>query len=212
MPYNRYIHSYVVLRKGQATLNGKILPVGQGLEGNDFFKALYQFLQLDYPKFFKMDELCKLAFLCAELLLKEHPLEGLSETETAIVLANASSTLETDRKHQESIRDEANYFPSPAVFVYTLPNITIGEVAIRHKLKGENTFFIQERYDLRFMSLYGNSLLRQNRTQKLLSGWVEYNPEGLDGFMYLAGKEETGLSLEHTEATLEKLYKTGLSI
>lgn len=212
MPDISYIQSFVSIRNGKAMLNGNTIPAGQGLKGNEFLKAVYQYLQLDYPKFFKMDELCKLAFLCAELLLKEQLLQGLSETETAIVLANASSTLETDRKHQESIRDEANYFPSPAVFVYTLPNITIGEVAIRHKLKGENTFFIQEKYDIDFMSRYTNSLLQQNRAQNLLSGWIEYNSGELDGFMYLAEKEKKGLSLVHTEATIVKLYKTDLSV
>ncbi|HVD96896.1 MAG TPA: hypothetical protein VNB90_01750 [Cytophagaceae bacterium] len=203
MPDQFYIQSYVSLSNGQAQVNGQSLSLP---DHNDLLKALYQHLSLDYPKFFKMDELCKLAFMAAELLLKEESLQNYTENQIAIVLANASSTLETDRKHQQSIQNEEAYFPSPAVFVYTLPNITIGEIAIRHKLKGENTFFIAEQYDIRFMSYYTNSILNHERAEKVISGWVEWNTNGYEAFLYLAGKEKTGLSLAHTQALVDQLY------
>ncbi len=196
-------------------LNGKSIPVAPTLSPNDFFKALYQLLALDYPKFYKMDELCKLAFIAAELVLgntNEVSTGPVSENEIAVVLANASSTIETDRKYQESIQDDHNYFPSPAVFVYTLPNITIGEITIRHKFKGENTFFVSEAYDIPFMRQYAESLIRHNKAQKVLSGWIEYNSTGFDGFLYLVGKEKSGISMSHSNETITKLYKTGLSV
>jgi hypothetical protein len=207
-----YIHSYCHLQNGKAILNGKALPVATFEFTGNFLKAIYQYLQLDYPKFFKMDELCKLAFIATELTLKDFPLQESIEGETAVILANASSTLETDRKHQESIKDEENYFPSPAVFVYTLPNITIGEITIRHKLKGENTFFITEKYDTGFMSQYVNSLLQNNKANKVLTGWINYSPEGYNGFIYLVGKEKKGLSIEHSGENVSILYKSSSSI
>jgi hypothetical protein len=207
-----YIHSYCHLQNSRAILNGETLSVANTDSIHEFLKSLYQFLQLDYPKFFKMDELCKLAFIATELTLKDFPLEESNEGKTAIVLANASSTLETDRKHQESIKDEENYFPSPAVFVYTLPNITIGEITIRHKLKGENTFFITEKYDIAFMSQYVNSLLQNNRADRVLSGWINYGPEGYDGFIYLVGKEKKLLSMEHSPENVSILYKSSSSV
>jgi hypothetical protein len=212
MSSNTYIQSYISLKKEKNILNGKTIPVGETLSLTELSKTLYQYLQLDYPKFFKMDELCKLAFIAAEFILRDISQTELSDNQIAVILANASSTLETDRKHQESIRDEQNYFPSPAVFVYTLPNITIGEIAIRHRLKGENSFFITEHYDIPFMHQYVNSMLQHNRAQKVLSGWVEFNATGYDGFLYLAGKEKTGISFEHTTENIDKLYKTGLSV
>ena len=203
-----YIQSYCHLKNGRAILSGERINIEDPGSLNEFLKSIYQYLQIDYPKFFKMDEVCKLAFIATELALKDFPLQEISEGETGIVLANSSSTLETDRKHQESIREEQNYFPSPAVFVYTLPNITIGEITIRHKLKGENTFFISEKYDTAFLSKYVNLLLQNNKANKVLTGWVEYGSEGYDGFIYLAGKDKKGLSLEHHKENIDRLYNS----
>jgi hypothetical protein len=203
-----YIHSYCRLRKHKVSLNGNELQIGDQTSVNEFLKAIYHYLELDYPKFFKMDELCKLAFITTELVLKNFPLHESSEGETAVILANTSSTLETDKKHQESIKDEQNYFPSPAVFVYTLPNITIGEITIRHKLKGENTFFVTEKYDTAFMCRYVNSLLQNNRAKSALTGWVEYGSEGYEAFIYLVGKDKKGLSIEHNQLNTDRLYNS----
>ncbi|MBX9448628.1 MAG: hypothetical protein KL787_02435 [Taibaiella sp.] len=61
--------------------------------------------------------------------------------------ANQSSSLDTDIRHQNSIQDPGQFYPGPAIFVYTLPNIAIGEVSIRHQLQTESMFLIQEVYD-----------------------------------------------------------------
>jgi hypothetical protein len=203
-----YIHSYCHLKNNTAIVNGIPLPIaGQG-SVNEFLKTIYQHLLLDYPKFFKMDELCKLAFIGSELVLKNFPIQESSEGETAIVMANSSSTLMTDRKHQDSINDDHHYFPSPAVFVYTLPNITIGEITIRHRLKGENTFFVTEKYDIGFMVQYTNSLLQNGLAKSVLTGWVEYGSDGYEAFLYRAGKPEKGTALEHIKANVDKLYNS----
>lgn len=212
MSGNIYIQSYISIKQEQTIFDGKKISVQENLSVTELTKALYQYLQLDYPKFFKMDELCKLAFIAAEFIFRDLSEKEFSDNEIAMVLSNASSTLETDRKHQESIQDEQNYFPSPAVFVYTLPNITIGEIAIRHKLKGENTFFIFEQYNIPFLHQYVESMLQHNRAQKVLSGWVEYNANGYEGFLYLAGEKKTGISFEHTVENIRRLYKTDLSV
>ena len=118
-----------------------------------------------------MDNLSKLAFLTAELLLKSEISEE-QENNIALVFANKSSSLDTDVKYQDSIVDSENYFPSPAVFVYTLPNICIGEISIKHQLKSENTFFIFDSFDSEFMTNYSNLLLNTNKAEKVLCGWV----------------------------------------
>ncbi|WP_321539372.1 hypothetical protein [Flavobacterium piscinae] len=86
-----------------------------------------------------MDNLSKLAFLASEVLLSEQIIAE-AENNVALVFANRSSSLDTDVKFQQSIDDKENYYPSPAVFVYTLPNICVGEISIKHQLKSENAF------------------------------------------------------------------------
>jgi 3-oxoacyl-(acyl-carrier-protein) synthase len=122
-------------------LNGSIVIKKEVVDPSEFLKSSYRELKISYPKFFKMDNLCKLAFLSAEVLLKDAGLSSrYTPAETGLIIQNASSSLETDEKHQESISDRGNYFPSPSVFVYTLPNIMTGEIAIRHKIKGKTGY------------------------------------------------------------------------
>src|ERR1700754_69667 len=85
--------------------------------------SIYRSLELDYPKFYKMDQLSKLGWLASEILLKQNTILGAMQPEDiGIVLSNANSSLDTDVKSLDTVADIA----SPAVFVYTLPNIMIG--------------------------------------------------------------------------------------
>jgi hypothetical protein len=169
---------------------------------SDFSKKTYQHLEMNYPKFFKMDNLSKLAFLGAELLLRTES-NTSAENNTALVFANRSSSLDTDVKYQNSISDPENYYPSPAVFVYTLPNICLGEISIKHQLKSENSFFIFVDYNPAFMEKYSSILLETKKADKVLCGWVEYYNEDYKAFLYLIDKEG---ELEHNNELLKKLY------
>lgn len=133
-----------------------------------FSKSIYENLGIAYPKFHKMDKLSKLAFLSAEFLLKNEESKNI-----AIVLANSSSSLDTDMNYQNSINDQSAYYPTPATFVYTLPNICVGEICIRHGLHTENTFFVFPQYDESFIRNYAHQLLRSGKAEKVLCGWVE---------------------------------------
>src|SRR5690606_27672375 len=138
-----YITSHLSIQNNKVILDDKELFRSDSEDFSAFSKEIYKHFETDYPKFFKMDNLSKLAFLGAEIILKKQKLND-SDNDIALVLANRSSSLDTDYKHQQSIDDKENYYPSPAVFVYTLPNICIGEISIRHKLYAENSFFIFE--------------------------------------------------------------------
>ena len=197
-----YIHSFCTIKNNEVVLNGESFFKIQESLFNGFSKKAYQYFEINYPKFFKMDNLSKLAFLAAELLLKtETELE--TENNTALLFANKSSSLDTDVKYQSSISDNENYFPSPAVFVYTLPNICLGEISIRHQLKSENSFFIFADFNPAFMEKYANILLETNKADKVLCGWVEYYDEEYNAFLYLVTKEGDFI---HNEHTLIKLY------
>ena len=91
----------------------------------------------DYPKFFKMDPLSRLGFVATELLLKES-----LKADYGILLFNRSSSLADDMVFQATIQDRNNWFPSPALFVYTLPNIVTGEIAIRNHFQTETNFMV----------------------------------------------------------------------
>ncbi len=195
-----YIKAYCSIQNNKIDLNGtSVFKTGECLFV-DFAKAAYRNFELNYPKFFKMDNLSKLAFLAAELLLKN---ELETDRDIALLLSNKSSSLDTDIKFQESINNQENYFPSPAVFVYTLPNICMGEISIRHNLKSENTFFIFEEFNPGFMSNYTNVLLCTNRAEEVLCGWVEYYKDTYRAFLYIV---TTTFGIPHDATTIQTLF------
>jgi hypothetical protein len=148
-------------------------------------------MNISYPKFFKMDNLCKLAFLSAEILLKDAELlTKYPSEEIGLIILNSSSSLETDEKHQESISDRVNYFPSPSVFVYTLPNIMTGEIAIRHKIKGENAVLICEKPDPQLIYQQVDELFMRKRASCCIAGWVDAYHEKLSSCLMFVEKEE----------------------
>ena len=179
-------------------MNGNLIFEENSEDIKFFFKSVYQYLDPKYSKFFKMDALSKLAFLSAEILMKEEAKKNI-----AIILSNNASSLDTDRKHQDSINDKENYYPSPAVFVYTLPNIGIGEISIRHQLKSENGFFVFENYNTNFHYNYENILIQNNKSEAVLAGWVNIDGDSYEAFLYLVSQNGT---IEHTEKNLKQLY------
>ena len=144
----------------------------------------------DYPKFYKMDILARLAFVATELLLKASPQESEAEkghgSEVAVILFNHSSSVVADRQYLATIGDDEassvplsreRFFPSPSVFVYTLPNITAGEVAIRHHLCGETSFYILPERDETLMQQILEATLAQTNATSAISGWVDAESE-----------------------------------
>ncbi len=181
------VTSYAHIKQNQVSVNGEILfKRVASLSLTEFMTDAYKSLGISYPKFHKMDLLCKLGFLCTEFALKQtNFLINNAHHKTAIVLSNAASSLTTDRQHQLTICDKQNYFPSPAVFVYTLPNIVIGELAIRHKITGENAFFVSANFDADLIINYAESLFAEGSTGALC-GWVEVDETIFEAFIFLA--------------------------
>ncbi len=185
------IRSYAHIKNNRISVNGKIIFDGGSLNSmSEFLTEAYKYLEISYPKFHKMDALCKLGVLCTEVALKDtlflsnNPLDKI-----AVVLSNASSSLETDRQHQHAIEDKSNYFPSPAVFVYTLPNIIIGEIAIKYKITGENAFFVSEKPDADLLVSYTEALFNEEM-RAAVCGWVEVDNGAYEAFIFLAEIQE----------------------
>lgn len=134
----------------------------------------YQYRKLigNYPKFFKMDSICKLGFIASEILLKDIP--PSKKENSAIILFNKNGSLITDRNYQQTINSIDNYFPSPALFVYTLANIVTGEIAIRHKMFGESSFYILDEINEMEMDSIVESTFLTSSPSFILTGWIDY--------------------------------------
>lgn len=167
----------------------------------DFSKFAYRNQELTYPKFFKMDNLSKLAFLAASVLLKPYNEE---ENDVALVFGNRSSSLDTDLLFQKSISNRDAYYPSPAVFVYTLPNICLGEISIKFKLYSENSFFVFESFNPSFFKAYTEILIKTGKAKEVLCGWVEILEDNYQAFVYLVSQNG---EIEHTEQNIKHLFE-----
>ena len=77
----------------------------------------------------------------------------------------------------ESIQDKENYFPSPSVFVYTLPNIVTGEIAIRNHYHGETSFYILPSRNETQMQEVLETVFMDTQSKSVLTGWIDYEDE-----------------------------------
>lgn len=177
-------YPYCEIKAGSITLNGQTIFEAPELPFGKFIKQAYKQFELAYPKFHKMDRLCKLAFVAASSLLNTVFPTDYKAEEIAVVMANKTATLQTDTKHALSITDRANYYPSPAVFVYTLPNIMVGEICIRYDIKGESLFLVAEKFDKDWLLDYSQDLIQTNKAKACLMGWVDYTDEDYHAILY----------------------------
>ena len=174
-------HRVVITPEG-VTIDGQ--PQTVTTTGKALLTELYRTHVGDYPKFYKMDGLSKLGFLAAELLTTAEAKAQATETEPqpteteqrAVILFNHSSSIDTDQQYLASIRPE-DYFPSPSLFVYTLPNIVTGEIAIRHHLHGETSFYNLASRQEPLISQIQQAALADTATRSLITGWIDYEDE-----------------------------------
>ena len=165
----------VILDQQKLWEGKKELGKQEGQEHHSLLTSLYKQMIGNYPKFYKMDGLCRLGFVASEILLNAE--KGETDKERAIIFFNHSSSIASDRNYKESINDKDNYFPSPSIFVYTLPNIVTGEIAIRNHFHGETSFFILPNKDERMMEEILQASCRDAQSKSFLTGWIDYEDE-----------------------------------
>ena len=193
------ITKYCRIESGICRVDGETLYAPGNMPVKEFLSGLYRNAGIDYPKFFKMDVLAKAGFLVAELLLKG--VNTGNGQNTGIFLANSSSSLDTDRHYQDTIGEA--YFPSPSVFVYTLPNIVLGEICIRHKIYGENTFFVSPEFQSAFLCEYVRTVFEEVALKHALVGWLECCGEKCEVLALWVERGEEGI--EFTKENIDKL-------
>lgn len=128
----------VGINAGEVIVNDSVVFSDKSADFGTFIREAFKSRGENNMKFYKMDDLCKLGYVAAAWLL-----DGIEfgEEECGMVLSGKYGCLDTDMKHQQIIDKEGDAASSPAVFVYTLPNVVAGEISIRHHIKGENTWF-----------------------------------------------------------------------
>lgn len=158
-----------------------------------------------YPKFHKMDQLCKLGVLATDILLQgsEHK-QKYPDDETGIVLSNTNGSLDVDLKYARTMEAGA----SPALFVYTLPNMLIGEIAIRHKFKGENAFFVFKGFNGKFIAGYVNGLFDSKLIKRCICGWVDFLGEAYRAMLMLVETSGTEKNIPFTVDSINQLNNT----
>ena len=198
---------FVVITPETVKLNGMDLTHAE--QGNALLTELYRAQVGDYPKFFKMDTLSKLGFVASELLLKDEGQERyVPREDRAVVLFNRTASLQADTNYQATIQDPENFFPSPAAFVYTLPNIVTGEIAIRNKYFGETSFIVMELCDAQIMARQLMNAFQDPMTQSILGGWLDCNDENhFEARLFLVEKQQF-----NNITTLESALITDLEI
>lgn len=208
MSNDLYISSSAAISKGIVYKNSQTVFEQNDPGLSEFLLSIYRHLQVQYPKFHKMDNLSKLGWLANEVLLMGGFEAGKYQPEDiGIVLSNGNSSLDTDTRYMESTKDIA----SPALFVYTLPNIVIGEISIRHGFKGENAFFINEDFDAAFIQQYVSNLFNTGELQCCICGWVEVLGENYNAVLFLIEKDKSSNSVIFTKENLTNLYQKTLS-
>ena len=173
-PQTHQSHRVTITPEG-LTIDGKTQPTTA--TGKSLLTELYRTHVGDYPKFHKMDGLSKLGFLASELLMRcEGDGQPTENEQRAVILFNHSASIDTDQHYLTSIQP-GNYFPSPSLFVYTLPNIVTGEIAIRHHLHGETSFYSLASRNEQLMTRIQQAALSDQATTSMITGWIDYEDE-----------------------------------
>lgn len=202
----KYITASCIINKG-AVSKDAVKLFENDTDITALLLSIYQHFQLNYPKFYKMDNLSKLGWLAAEVLLKDSlKKEDYQPEDISVILANANSSLDDDIKYLESIKDVA----SPSLFVYTLPNIVIGEICIRNHFKGEQAFYIQDEFDAGFMAQQVNYQLDNNISQACIYGWVDVLEQDYKAVLFLVEKKWNENSMEFSAENMMEIFNRNL--
>lgn len=204
MSSNIYITASCTISKGIISKDDAQLFKADDTDVPAFLIAVYQHLNLNYPKFYKMDNLSKLGWLASEILLKDSfHAKNYQPEEVGIALANRNSSLDDDIKYFDTVKDIA----SPSLFVYTLPNIVIGEICIRNNFKGEHTFYVQDNFDADFIAGQVNYLLDNDILQACICGWVDIIGQEYRATLFLVEKQKNINAVPFSAGKMNDIFK-----
>ena len=135
-----------------------------------------------------MDTLSRLGFVASELLLQQdregeevtekgaadgQAHEAVDREDRAVVIFGKHGSSNSDGSFQETLDAHDEFFPSPAAFVYTLPNIVAGEIAIRHHYIGETNYIALPEKNVELMMQMVQQTLTDDLTTSVVCGWLD---------------------------------------
>ena len=160
------------------SVDGKDVPLES--HGSALITEIFKKYIADTSRFFKMDLYSRLAYVGTTLLAKDL-LDGSEPEDRALFIFTQNGSVLADRKHLSTFSDPEAFFPSPAVFINTLPNVVLGEIAVRNVIKGETTLVMLPGRDDAAMDGILEATLSATRPAVMLCGWVDC--AGEDTFM-----------------------------
>lgn len=167
--------------------------------------AIYHENKIDYPKFFKMDLWAKTGFLLAETLMIYAQLKvDIYKENTSVIFFTNQGSLETDIKFEQTIADPNNRFPSPSLFVYTLPNIITGDIAIRQGFMGETSCYIAEKFMPKQIENIVNDVL--DHSENVLVAWLDTINGRPAGIIFLVMRKGTVRMMNFNAENLQYIY------
>ena len=161
----------VQISQGQVNVDGTSVFVSSQTDFHTFSRESFKSRGEANMKFYKMDDLCKLGYLASAWLL-----DGIEygEEECGIVMSGKYGCLDTDIRHQQIIDSEGDSSASPAVFVYTLPNVVAAEISIRHHIKGENIWFWSEDKTMSDIKKYASIMTASRDLKYCIAAHIDF--------------------------------------
>ena len=89
------IKSWCQIKSDAVSINGETIQL-QLSSGMSWKKQLYKHLDLDYPKFYKMDDLSKLCVLGVSMLENDGALNEYGEEDVSMIFCNSNASTYTD--------------------------------------------------------------------------------------------------------------------
>ena len=161
---------HVVITPEGLQIDRQSVPVES--KGAELITELFKKFLADGSRFFKMDLYSRLAYVASGLLAL-NTLEDCEPEKRALCFFTLNGSLLADRKHLSTFADPDAYYPSPAVFINTLPNVVLGEIAVSYSIKGETTLVMLPERDEGIIESVVGATLDSTAPQALICGWVD---------------------------------------
>lgn len=170
------------MKKHNIVLTDSILKI-DGVEisidckRNKRLDYIYDMLLEVYPKYYRMDGLCKLGYIASELLVKKikeneedfHPL-----CDAAVIIFSNLGSFESDCRYEADLQKG---LPRAGDFVYTLPNIIAGEIASKNGIKGLTAVYLIPQKNQMLMDLVVRTAMNAERCRSGIYGWLDFESE-----------------------------------
>ncbi|MCK5809365.1 3-oxoacyl-ACP synthase [bacterium] len=201
---NKITKTVAITSSGVSVDGNKLIANSENLPFGKLCRKIYKEEKINYPKFYKMDGMSKLGFLAAEILLANSDLLSRYDAKrVGVITTTQTGCFETDKKFSKTIEKSDEWYPAPALFVYTLPNIVTGEICIRHKIEGENCCFVHEKSDPEGVVNYTTHLFDDNKIDAAVVGIIEQREESYFALLYTVERGGKESESDFTTKTLK---------